>query len=56
VPRPRTPAYPAITDVFQRAFQDVRNGADVRATLDRAARTIDQDLRDNKGYPPATAR
>ncbi len=56
VPRPRTPAYPTITDVFQRAFQDVRNGADVQATLDWAARMIDQDLRDNKGYPPATAR
>jgi multiple sugar transport system substrate-binding protein len=51
VPRPRTPAYPTITDVFQRAFQDIRNGADVQATLDRAAATIDQDIRDNEGYP-----
>jgi multiple sugar transport system substrate-binding protein len=51
VPRPQTPAYPTITSVFQQAFQDVRNGADVQATLDRAARTIDEDIRDNQGYP-----
>ncbi|MFW6168978.1 MAG: ABC transporter substrate-binding protein [Planctomycetota bacterium] len=50
VPRPRTPAYPTITDVFQRAFQDIRNGAAVQATLDRAAATIDEDIRANDGY------
>lgn len=50
VPRPRTPAYPTITDVFQGAFQDVRNGADVQATLNRAAAAIDEDIRDNEGY------
>jgi len=52
VPRPRTPAYPTITSVFERAFQDIRHGADVQATLDRAAAAIDEDIRANQGYPP----
>lgn len=50
VPRPQTPAYPVITSAFQQAFHDIRNGADVQATLDRAAAVIDQDIADNKGY------
>lgn len=49
-PRPRTPAYPVITTAFQKAFQAIRNGADVKQALDAAARTIDQDIRDNQGY------
>jgi multiple sugar transport system substrate-binding protein len=53
VPRPRTPAYPVITAAFQRAFDDVRNGGDVRAALARATTAIDRDLKDNRGYPPA---
>lgn len=52
VPRPRTPAYPVISSAFQQAFDDIRNSADVREALDRAARQIDQDIRDNEGYPP----
>jgi multiple sugar transport system substrate-binding protein len=51
VPRPRTPAYPVITSAFQQAFADIRDGADVQKTLDRAVAVIDQDIRDNKGYP-----
>jgi multiple sugar transport system substrate-binding protein len=39
-----------ITSVFQQAFHDMRNGADVQVTLDRAAAVIDQDIADNKGY------
>jgi len=50
VPRPRTPAYPVITTEFQKAFQQIRNGADVKQALDEAARRIDQDIRDNQGY------
>ncbi|MGB5776327.1 MAG: extracellular solute-binding protein, partial [Sedimenticolaceae bacterium] len=52
VPRPQTPAYPVITSAFQQAFRDIRNGADVQATLDAAVAVIDQDIRDNQGYPP----
>ncbi len=51
VPRPRTPAYPIITTAFQQAFQQIRNGANVKQSLDTAAKTIDQDIRDNQGYP-----
>jgi multiple sugar transport system substrate-binding protein len=52
VPRPQTPAYPVITSAFQQAFVDIRNGGDVQAALDKAAAVIDQDIRDNRGYPP----
>jgi len=51
VPRPRTPAYPAISDSFARAFRDIRNGADPAGALIRAARQIDRDIADNDGYP-----
>ncbi len=51
VPRPKTPAYPVITTEFQRAFQQIRNSGNVKQALDVAARKIDQDLRDNQGYP-----
>ncbi|MCG6936698.1 MAG: sugar ABC transporter substrate-binding protein [Gammaproteobacteria bacterium] len=51
VPRPRTPAYPIITTAFQQAFQQIRNGANVKQALDKAATIIDQDIRDNQGYP-----
>ncbi|MGD8396973.1 MAG: extracellular solute-binding protein, partial [Candidatus Eiseniibacteriota bacterium] len=51
VPRPRTPAYPVITSIFQQAFDDIQNGADVAQVLGRAATAIDQDIRDNEGYP-----
>jgi multiple sugar transport system substrate-binding protein len=53
-PRPRTPAYTAITDAFSRAFAKiVFDRAPVRATLDEAARAIDKDLADHQYYPPA---
>jgi len=58
VPRPRTPGYPAISAAFARAFRDIRDGADVRSSLERAARRIDLDVSDNHGYPfpPAEGR
>lgn len=51
VPRPRTPAYGVITDVFQSAFQDIANGADIARALDQAANAIDRDIKANEGYP-----
>ncbi|MEN8140703.1 MAG: extracellular solute-binding protein [Thermodesulfobacteriota bacterium] len=51
VPRPQTPAYPVITSAFQQSFQDIRHQGEVAAALDRAAKTIDQEIRDNDGYP-----
>ncbi|HBY95729.1 MAG: sugar ABC transporter substrate-binding protein [Ardenticatenaceae bacterium] len=51
VPRPITPAYPAITSAFQEAFDNIKNGADVKSELDKAVKKIDQDIEDNQGYP-----
>lgn len=51
VPRPKTPAYPVITTQFQNAFQQIRNGGNVRQALTFAAEQIDQDIKDNQGYP-----
>ena len=51
VPRPRTPAYAVITSVFEQAFDDIRNGADVQEVLARAVAAIDRDIADNEGYP-----
>ena len=46
VPRPRTPAYPVVTSAFQRAFREIRDGADVGDALSRAARDIDRELQE----------
>lgn len=54
VPRPKTPAYPVITNEFQKAFQHIRNNGDVQQALSNAASRIDQDISDNNGYPFAT--
>ncbi len=51
VPRPETPAYPAITKAFAEAIANIASGGNVKAELDRAARAIDQDINDNNGYP-----
>ncbi|MDY6895670.1 MAG: ABC transporter substrate-binding protein, partial [Thermotogota bacterium] len=51
VPRPVTPAYPAITLAFQDMIGDLIGGADVQEILDRAVRVIDQDIESNQGYP-----
>lgn len=52
VPRPRTPAYPFISSLFQDAFEAVRNGEDPVGVLHEAATMIDREIRDNRGYPP----
>jgi multiple sugar transport system substrate-binding protein len=51
VPRPRTPAYPAISTAFSQAFRDIRDGADAASALERAAHRIDAEVADNRGYP-----
>lgn len=56
VPRPQTPAYPVISNAFRRAFADIRNQDDAKAALDRAVQVIDQDIRDNRGYPFTAAQ
>jgi multiple sugar transport system substrate-binding protein len=49
--RPVTPAYPVITSAFDTAVLNIVAGADVKAELDKAVETIDQDIQDNNGYP-----
>jgi multiple sugar transport system substrate-binding protein len=51
VPRPRTPAYPVVSSLFQNGFNDLLDGAKVDRVLRRAAEEITQDIRDNQGYP-----
>ena len=41
VPRARTVGYPEYSTIIGNAWDDVRNGSDVRATLDRAVRDIE---------------
>jgi multiple sugar transport system substrate-binding protein len=52
VPRPVHPAYPTITSAFAQVVADVIDGADPAASLASAAKTVDQDIEDNQGYPP----
>jgi multiple sugar transport system substrate-binding protein len=51
IPRPATPAYPAITSAFAEAVNNIVAGADVQEELDTAVEKIDQDIEDNQGYP-----
>ncbi|WP_085316424.1 extracellular solute-binding protein [Derxia lacustris] len=50
VVRPKTPAYPAISGAFAEALNNIAAGADVKHELDRAAKKIDENIEDNKGY------
>ncbi|MFE3452482.1 extracellular solute-binding protein [Nonomuraea sp. NPDC059194] len=50
VPRPVTAGYPVVTREFAQAFKSIYGGADVRASLDRAAEAIDIDYAGNDGY------
>lgn len=50
-PRPITPAYPTITSAFAEVVVNIAAGADVKEELDKAVQKIDQDIKDNQGYP-----
>ena len=52
VSRPAHPAYPVITSTFMKAVDAIFNGADVKKTLTAAAKSIDDDIDENGGYPP----
>ncbi|MFV2063384.1 MAG: sugar ABC transporter substrate-binding protein [Chloroflexota bacterium] len=52
VPRPITPAYPAITTSFYQAVDDILKGADVQTELDAVADAIEADIEANGGYSP----
>src|SRR6266487_1113414 len=51
-PRPITPAYPTITSAFIVAVSNIAAGADVKEELDKVVQEVDQDIKDNQGYPP----
>ena len=44
VPRALTPGYTEYDTSVQAAWEDIKNGADVKETLDNAAATIDSAL------------
>lgn len=46
------PAYPTITSSFMKAFANILDGEDVKASLDQAVKEIDENIADNDGYPP----
>ena len=48
--RPETPAYPFISSEFTKATQDILNGGDPQATLDKAVKAIDGNIKSNGGY------
>jgi multiple sugar transport system substrate-binding protein len=52
VARPSHPAYPTITAAFAEAVAAALEGNDVKKALDAAAKKVDQDIADNKGYKP----
>ena len=52
VARPAHPAYPTISGAFAKAVADVVDGVDPKAALDKAAKKVDEDISDNRGYKP----
>lgn len=51
VSRPVTPAYPVITSAFQKAMINILDGSDVKKELDNAVIIIENDIKENEGYP-----
>ena len=49
-PRPVSAAYGIISQEFSKAFFSAYNGGDAQAQLDKAARAIDLDFKDNDDY------
>jgi multiple sugar transport system substrate-binding protein len=52
VPRPRTPAYPALAAAFEQAMTDIADGKDPKAALGAAVGSIDADIAAHDGYRP----
>ncbi|MEA2531485.1 MAG: multiple sugar transport system substrate-binding protein [Thermomicrobiales bacterium] len=44
VPRPLTVGYQEYEDILSTAFEDIRNGSDVKESLDNAARQIEREM------------
>ena len=51
--RPQTPAYPALSAAFARAFNEaVVQQQPVKSALDSGAQSVERDLREHQFYPP----
>lgn len=50
VPRPATPAYPAISSAFEKAMADLRGGKEPAEALDEAVEAIEHNIARNNGY------
>lgn len=50
VPRPATPAYPAMSSAFEQALNDIRSGKDAAEALDQAVEATEHNLARNNGY------
>lgn len=48
--RPSTPAYPVISNSFDKAMRDIIDGKDPQDALDMAVDKIEQNILDNQGY------
>lgn len=48
--RPVTPGYPFIATTFEKAAQDILNGADAQQTLDQAVKDIDANQKQNNYF------
>jgi multiple sugar transport system substrate-binding protein len=55
VPRPATPAYPAISAVFEKTLSDLRGGKEPAEALDEAVDAIEHNIARNNGYGFAIA-
>jgi multiple sugar transport system substrate-binding protein len=49
-PRPATPAYPAISAAFEKAWSDLRGGKDAAEAMDEAVEAIERNIARNHGY------
>jgi multiple sugar transport system substrate-binding protein len=54
VARPATPAYPALSSVFEKAMADIRSGKDAAEAFDEAVEAIEQNIGRNNCYGFAT--
>ncbi|NVM79654.1 multiple sugar transport system substrate-binding protein [Duganella sp. SG902] len=50
VPRPATPAYPAMSAAFEKAMVDMRSGKDPAEALDEAVEATERNITRNNGY------
>lgn len=55
MPRPATPAYPAISAVFEKTLSNLRGGKEPAEALDEAVEAIEQNIARNNGYGFAIA-